>query len=150
MSRDRDECVGRFKAVERQFSATPFAAEHLSEAARRDPTVLRRTMEPRDLREASDQLEPTYFIRLFAEFESGLRSFWTVARPNRRWTRTEHLLDGVAAAVGIPEELLRNAHAVRMYRNDLVHEQGEDMVPLPIAMARGHFCRFFGRLPRTW
>lgn len=149
MSRNRDEWLSRIKAVERQHSATRFATDRLLQAIRGDPTILRHTLEPGHIREAADHLEATYVIRLFAEFESGLRHFWQAARPHRRRTRTEHLLDGIAAALGIPHELLANAHAVREYRNHLVHEQ-EDVAPLPIATARGYLCRFFSRLPPGW
>jgi hypothetical protein len=150
MSRDRDEWLTRIKAVERQHAAIRFATERVLEAVRQDPTILQRALEPRDIREASDHLEATYLVRLFAEFESGLRHFWQVARPNRRRTRTEHLLNGIAAARGIPTEFLDNAHTVRKYRNNLVHEREEAVDPVPIALARRHLCLFFSRLPPEW
>jgi hypothetical protein len=149
MSRDRDDWLTRIKAVERDYSATRFATDRLVDSARRDPTVLRRLLELRDLLQASDRLEPTYFIRLFAVFESGLRHFWQAHRPGRR-PRTEHLLDGVTSARGIPNDLRVNAQVVRRYRNHLVHEEGEEVEPIPPATARGHLCTFFSRLPPTW
>jgi hypothetical protein len=145
----RDAWLTQIKAVEREHSTTRLATDRLLEAARRDPTVLRRILEPRDISEASANLEATYLIRLFAVFESGLRQFWQAVRPHRR-PRTEHLLDGVASARGIPSELLVNAHAVRAYRNTLVHEQAEDVHSLTITAARRYLCQFFSRLPPEW
>jgi hypothetical protein len=149
MSRNRDDWLTRIKAVERDYSATRFATDRLVDSARLDPTVLGRLLELRDLLQASDRLEPTYFIRLFAVFESGLRYFWQAYKPGRR-PRTEHLLDGVTSARAIPNDLLVNAHAVRRYRNHLVHEQSEEAEPISLTTARGHLCTFFSRLPPTW
>jgi hypothetical protein len=149
MSRNRDDWLTQIKAVERDYLAARFAIDRLLEAAHTDQTILRRVLDIRDLTQAWSRLEATYFIRLFAVFESGLRDFWQMQRRGRM-PRTEHLLDGMASARGIPNDLLVNAHAVRRYRNSLVHEQGEEIEPIPLAAARGHLCRFFSRLPPTW
>jgi hypothetical protein len=149
MFRKRDDWLTQIKAVEREYGTTWFATDRLREEARRDPTVLRRKLAPRDLSEASGNLEATYLIRLFAVFESGLRHFWQAQKPNRR-PRTQHLLDGVASVRGIPNDLLVNAHTVRKYRNNLVHEQDEDAAAVAIATARSHLCHFFSRLPPEW
>ncbi len=149
MSRNRDDWLTRIKAVERDYAAARFAIDRLLNAARSDQTILRRILDIRDLTQAWSRLEATYFIRLFAVFESGLRDFWRVQRPGRV-PRTEHLVDRVASARGIPNDLLVNAHAVRKYRNSLVHEQSEEIEPISLATARGHLCTFFSRLPPTW
>jgi hypothetical protein len=149
MSRKCDDWLTRIKAVERDYSAARFAIDRLWESARSDPTVLRGVLDVRHLAQAGSGLEATYFIRLFAVFEGGLRDFWQVLKPGRT-PRTEHLLDGLASARGIPNDLLVNTHAVRRCRNSLVHEQGEEIEPIPLATARGHLCKFFSRLPPTW
>ena len=149
MSRDRDNWLTRIKAVERDYSAARFAIDRLLESARSNQTVLRRVLDVRDLTQAGSRLEATYFIRLFAVFESGLRDFWRAQRRGRM-PRTEHLLGRVASARRIPNDLLVNAHAVRRYRNNLVHEQGEEIEPIPLATARGYLCTFFSRLPPNW
>src|SRR5690349_8008355 len=97
MSRNRDDWLTQIKAVERDFSAARFAIDRLLESARLDKTILRHVIDIRDLTQASSRLEGTFFIRLFAVFESGLRDFWRVQRPGRT-PRTEHLLDGIASA----------------------------------------------------
>jgi hypothetical protein len=148
MSRNRDWLL-RIKAVERGYLAVRFALDRLMEAARSDQTVLRHALGIRELSEAGSRLEATYFIRLFAVFESGLREFWQVQKPGRT-PRTEHLLNQVASARAIPNKLLVSAHAVRLYRNSLVHEQGEEIERIPLGTARGHLCTFFSRLPPAW
>ena len=49
------------------------AVDRLLEGARRDPTILSGDLNLHDIINASERLEGTYIIRLFAEFETGLR-----------------------------------------------------------------------------
>ena len=93
------------------------------------------------------RLEGTYLIRLFAEFETGLRLYWTAKRKNPPPSRTRDLLDGIAAMREIRLEVLTNARNVREYRNILVHECEEATVSISIAEARRHLCRYFSFLP---
>ena len=57
----------------------------------RDPKALGEGRSPRDLRSADENLEGTYLVRMFAEFETGIRSFWRTIKLRR--TQTEILLD---------------------------------------------------------
>ena len=150
MSHDLYEWHRRIKDVERQHSVIRLAITRLASSAKPDPTVLTGGLTFRDIGHASDRLEGTYIIRLFAEFETGLRLFWPTARGTDAPSRTRDLLDGVAATRRIPNDELLKAHAVREYRNLLVHEIEEEMVPISIAEARGHLCRYFNFLPPSW
>jgi len=150
MAADRFDWLRRIKAVEREHAATRFATDQLLATAELDPNVLQGDLALRDLRRASEGLEGTYLIRLFAEFETGLRLFWEAARQTEPPTRTRDLLDGIAATRRIPHEQLHDAHAVREYRNSLVHARREATEPVAIPKARGHLCRFFAFLPPYW
>jgi hypothetical protein len=138
----------RIKAVEREYSVVRLAVNKLLEMAQRDPGVLQGDLRHRDVVHASQGLEGTYVIRLFAEFETGLRSYWDTVRGTN--PRTRDLLEGIAATCGIPDDQRDNAHLVRDYRNSLVHEREEDVEPLPVAVARGYLCHFFSFLPYKW
>ena len=72
----------RINAVEREYSASRLASDRLMVAVEQDPTILGRSRElrVRDVRDASERLEGTYIIHLFAEFESAVRAFWSRAR----------------------------------------------------------------------
>jgi hypothetical protein len=140
--------IRRIKSIERDHAAARLALDRLLEEARRDPTILTGDLEPQDLVKASGRLETTYFIRLFAEFETGLRLYWATIRETE--PPTQHLLDGIAARCNIPPARLAGAHAVREYRNSVVHERDEGVAPITIAEARGYLCRFFAFLPPTW
>jgi hypothetical protein len=144
------EWQARLKAVELEYLAIRRATDRFKEQARRDPTILKKDLRYRNIDLASDNLESTYLIRLFAEFETGLMSYW--ARASRRSTnpRTRDLLERIAAKQGIPDEQRENAHAVREYRNSLLHERGEEAEPVPIDQAGGYLRRFFSFLPSQW
>jgi hypothetical protein len=148
MPHHRHEWDKAIKAIEREYASMRLAADRLLEDARHDPTVLGREIDLRHIVRASVRLEGTYVIRLFAEFETGLRLYWSTIRETE--PPTQHLLDGIAARRGISPDRLAGAHAVREYRNSLVHERDEAMAPISIAEARGHLCRFFAFLPPTW
>ena len=75
--------------------------------ARRDPTILTGDLEPQDIVEASGRLEGTYVIRLFAEFETGLRLYWATIRDTE--PPTQHLLDGIAASARDPSPIASQA-----------------------------------------
>ena len=138
----------RVKAVEREHAATWFATDFLLRAVRQDPRLLGSDLRLRDVNEAAKRQEGTYIIRLFAEFETCLRVFWEVTRDTR--PRTRDLLDGVGARRTIPYDKINNAHAVREYRNSLVHERNEKIEPIPIGDARNRLCDFLSFLPIAW
>jgi hypothetical protein len=147
MPHRRDDWQGRIKAVEREHRAMQIAADSLLVLVERKPNALNQTMRP-DLRNAAEHLEGTYIIRLFAEFETAVRLFWHSFRNTN--PPTETLINRVATHRNLPDDWRQNAHAVREYRNLLVHERDEDLAPIPIAHARGHLCRFVSFLPQSW
>ncbi|MHB1426893.1 MAG: hypothetical protein ACYC3I_27365 [Gemmataceae bacterium] len=138
----------RIKAVEREYVVMRQAADHFRQAALGDPTILQEDVQPREIILASRNLEGTYVIRLFAEFETGARQYWSA-----NWgtdPKTADLLNGLAARCGIPDALRNNVHSVREYRNALVHEREDQPEAVPIAVARSYLCHFFSFLPLQW
>jgi len=150
MPSDKSAWMKRVKDVEREHTATRFAADHLLGVVQQDPTALKGEVQVRDLHLASDQLEGTYMIRLFAEFETSLRVFWLASRVKDPPARTRDLLDGVGAKRRIPYDRIQQAHEVGEYRNVLVHEREEEVELIPIHKARSHLCRFLSFLPPAW
>ena len=125
----------RIKAVEREYMAVRQAIDWFRESVRGDPTILRGDLRPKEIVPASENLEGTYVIRLFAQFETGLRQYWLTFRDTH--PKTEDLLNGMATREKIPYDHLENAHAVREYRNNLVHEREGEMDPIPVGAVRG-------------
>ena len=70
------EWQSRIKAVEREYVAMRQAADRFHRAALDDPTILQGNLRHGEIVAASRNLEGTYIIRLFAEFETGARQYW--------------------------------------------------------------------------
>ena len=142
------EWQSRIKRVERVYVAMRQAADRFREIALSDPTILRENLRHGEIVVASQNLEGTYVMRLFAEFETGTRQYWDATWVS--YSRTIDLLNGLAARCGIPDEQRENAHLVRDYRNSLVHEREEKTEVISIADARHYLCHFFSFLPPLW
>lgn len=149
MPSSRFEWLTRVKSVEREHRAAQYAVDYLCGVIQQNPGELGGDMQPRDIGVAVERLEGTYIIRLFAEFETCLRDFWEAVY-GRSPSRTRDLLDGVGARRRIPDDQIRNAHAVRMLRNSLVHQRDEEAEPIPIDVTRSHLCRYLSFLPVEW
>lgn len=146
------EWLQRIRLIELESIAINIAARRLQEDVRKDPTIISISdqLTPTDVASAADNAEATYTIRLFAEFEGGLRSFLSSRLGRAQRARTGHLLDRVASRCHVPNRALENAHAVRRYRNALVHEPDDPEEALDINQARRYLCRFFSYLPDEW
>lgn len=148
MPTTRQEWLERIRAVEREYQIV-FAALELYrgeyDAARAE---LPQNTKPRDLQNAVENLEGTYLVRLFAEFESGLRSWYATLKGTIPPARD--LIDAVAARRGIPDEDRDEVHEVREYRNALVHETDSEAQAVALADARNRLCKFFKWLPLEW
>jgi hypothetical protein len=136
--------------VEREYEATRFAIERMLETAQHDPTQLIRDLLLKDLKAAYLQLEGTYVIRLFAEFEAALRDFWRATRPNDPPMRTRDLIDSIGARQKMSLNRINSTHGVREYRNSLVHLEASPTQMVALAHARHHLCSFLSSLPQKW
>jgi hypothetical protein len=144
----RHHWQSRIKSVEREYVAMRQAADRFLEHAQHDPTILLENLRHGEIAAASRNLEGTYIMRLFAEFETGARQYWDAA-----WKtdiKTYDLFEALAARRSIPDTDLENGHRVRDYRNSLVHEREDQLEPLEAAVARKYLCTFFSYLPALW
>jgi len=144
----RHQWQSRIKAVEREYVAMRQAADRFLEQAQRDPTILLEDLRHGEIVTASRNLEGTYIMRLFAEFETGARQYWDAT-----WgtdIKTYNLFEALAARRSIPDTDLENGHRVRDFRNSLVHEREDQPEPLEVAVARKYLCTFFSYLPVQW
>src|SRR5262249_11508483 len=115
----------------------------------RDPEAIGEGPSPRDLKSADENLEGTYLVRMFAEFETGVRSFWRTIR-SRAQTQMETLLNLVGAQCTIHQDVMNLAHSTRKYRNNLLHERDEEVEPVAISAARQGLQHYLSRLPNEW
>ena len=150
----RQEAYEALNWVQNQYEASRFALTSLLRVVSKDPTVLPRQphqIRPSHVRDAAANLEDTYLLRLFAEFESTLRNYWASIRPSPRVRRTriEILINRVAAWQDIPDLIIDHVHAVREYRNHLVH-RGGGVPAVTLAESKSVLARFISFLPLQW
>jgi hypothetical protein len=139
------------RAIEREWLVASIAAEDLGERLSADPSALAgERLKIADYRSFRDNLELTYLIRLFAEFEAGLREAWAIAFRQATTPRMQDLVDSIAARCVIAPGWRDDAHNIRIYRNALVHEGGDDAQAIGLREACSGLCRFFSGLPHHW
>lgn len=139
------------RSIMREYRIAGVAARDLQARLSADPSALSdEQLRVADFHNFRDNLAPTYLIRLFAEFEAGLREAWSLAFGQTTSPRMQDLIDSFAARRLIPAPWRAAAHDVRAYRNALVHEGGADAPPIELAEASGRLCRFFSYLPDDW
>jgi len=119
-----DRCE-RMKAVEREYQVAELAREALEDTLTRHSGLLTAGgLTAVDLRTYQTKLHDTYFIRLFAEFETGLKDYWKNGLNEDPRTRIMDVINSVTARHrGIIDAWRINVHAVRRYRNHLIHEE---------------------------
>jgi hypothetical protein len=126
------EVFDRLKATRREYYVVADAVRRLRDAVKANQVPVPPNTSLRDYDAALLQLEPTYLVRLWAEFETALRSY-------RR-----HF-------VGNPEDNIRAFdHEVREYRNSLVHERDVMAPAVGIDEARRRLSTYLSKLPDQW
>ena len=143
----------RIRAVENEYKSVRIAVDRLKSAVASDPTVLGKDPKPANLGAADRNLEGTYLVRLFAEFESALRSYDRArhADPTRK-TEASTLIDTIGGrrGQGISDSVRQGAHTVRRVRNHWTHERDATPDPMSIAEARARLQNFLSWLPEEW
>lgn len=143
------EWMGRIKAVEREYRAIRFGTDRLLVAVNDDPSILDSQVGRPDIGTASAHLEGTYMVRVFSEFETALQHF-TRAFHIRRPGTTQALVNRVRDRGHVPQPDTAAVHMVREYRNVLVHDRTEPVVPVTIREATSSLCTFLSRVQRIW
>jgi hypothetical protein len=140
----------RVKAVENEYKSVRIAVDRLKSVVAHDPTVLGGDSKPANLGAADRNLEGTYLVRLFAEFESALRSYDRARHgdPTRK-TEASPLIGTIGGrrGQGISANVRQGAHAVRRVRNHWAHERDATPDPMSIAKARARIQGFLSWLP---
>ena len=148
------EVFDRLKATSREYRVIADAVDQRMEevAAGRGPAPPGTSLQ--DYASARARLEDTYIVRLWAEFETALRSYRR-SRPGKQndQIRTRDLIDwaeGVSEGRKIAAGVKALVHQVRDYRNGLVHDREATAPAVPIEEARHRLTTFLARLPARW
>ena len=156
---ERQVFIDRVKGAERECYVVAAAVNHYGKAVQASnaqlPSMPAKTS-PRDLVTAADNVESTYMIRMWAEFETALRSYrrHITGDPDDRII-TSNLIDwtaGVKQGRAISEDVRDDVHGVREYRNYLVHERDDLDPPAEVAIdvARTWLNILLHCLPIKW
>lgn len=148
------EVFDRLKATRREYYVVADAVQRLRDAVQTNQVPTPPDTSLRDYEAARRQLEPTYLVRLWAEFETALRSYrrHIVGNSNDNirafdlinWA--QGIEEGRKVAAGVRDLV----HEVREYRNSLVHER-DDMAPaVGIDEARRRLSMYLSKLPDQW
>ena len=153
---ERRELMDRIKGAEREYHAVEHAIDHHRQAIREGARVLPPATSPRDLDVAAERLEETYLVRIWAEFETALRSYrrHLTGDPEDR-IGTAHLIDwtaGVRQGRSISADARDEVHEVREDRNSLVHERDDPEPPAPVSIgiSRRRLNIYLQKLPERW
>ena len=145
--------IDRIEAVLHEYFAAETAAGLLGNAMKADPSFGRRHgWQQRAGRDFIANLEETYIIRIYAEFEAGLRDYWVTY--NRRQTHPgmEQLLNSAIPTQLFSRDTIDRAEAVRIYRNSLVpHRDGiSDEDAITVHEAKKFMCAYLACLDPNW
>jgi hypothetical protein len=141
----------RIRAVEREAESAALAVQALRQRLQADPSALQEFgLRYQDAQNLEANLATTYLIRLYAEFEAGLREAWRDLYHRPTSPPMRDLLDAIAGLCRLPQDWVIQAHELRDYRNSVLHEGEREANPLDLSEARRRICRFFSGLPATW
>jgi hypothetical protein len=147
----RDRRMEHIKAVEREYLVAVTAVDGLQFALRKNPSLLKKLrLGLADYRNLLENLQKTFLVRLFAEFETGLRDIWVVHSKKKSEVPIRDVITSLSARHRVPDTVRENVQAVRRYRNALVHAGDEQALSVPLDRARSYLCTFFSRMPETW
>jgi hypothetical protein len=149
--------ASRIKAAEREYQAVRVAVDWLLGAT---PDEIHDVTEERgwddlavaDIYAADRSLDATYLIRMFSVFERAIFSYWRLLPGNDvRDADGDVRLDEVGAACVILQDVIDEAQAVRVHRNNLVHGRiDEHYGSMSFEEARANVLNYLGELPEQW
>ena len=100
------------------------------------------------VRQALDNLETTYIIRRFSQYEAILHDHLSTSYPRLRVPRTaEALINRVALRERLPASIRDAAQAVRELRNALVHRRMTPVSSRSLREVMAALNRFLAQLP---
>jgi hypothetical protein len=148
------EWFDRVKLVEREFYAVARAVTELRNAVRSGKVAAPDRTTLRDLEAAFGRLEPTYLMRMWAEFETAVRSYYgSLTHDPDPHIRSADLINAVAGlrrGRAVADALRVQVHEVRAYRNLLVHERDDPAQRVALDEARRRLNSYLAKLPGHW
>jgi len=99
-------------------------------------------------------LQATYIIRIYAEFEACLRDYWQTFRKRNTRPQMYQLVNDAIPTVMFPQDIIDMADQLREYRNFLVHDNvdnpTEAVQAFSVQDAKKHLCAYTAFLDPAW
>jgi hypothetical protein len=151
----RQRRIARITAVLQEYLAAKTASDLLTAQTDANPNYGRdHGWEPRAGVAFTHNLEATYIIRIYAEFEAALRDYWLTYRAQTTRPRMYQLVNQAIPDQSFSQDVIDSADDVREYRNFLVHEiddePQEDVVTFTVQQAKSRLCTYISRLDPSW
>jgi hypothetical protein len=149
----RSHAYDMLRRVRDELDAGQFALGWIAADWDRNPIlqVAAKSSEVTDhaLRRCGENLQITFLLRLFSEFEAILRDYWSSGLHRGTNPDMQPLMESIARRRGMSDDDLAAAHAIRHYRNDVIHESLRDArFQFPECLrALGRYLRW---LPMDW
>jgi len=139
-------------AVAREYLAAVAAADLLHENLQANPNYgTSHGWAARDGEAFRENLQATYIIRICAEFEASLRSYWLDYLGQTTQPGMYDLVNHAIPNQSSSQDVVDNADKVRRFRNFLVHDDTNEYVgPCTVQEARSYLCRYISRLDAAW
>jgi len=139
----------QIKSIENELRASKIALEFLLPRLDSEPIELREGLRPRIFQFTRINLERTYFVRIFSEFEGCLRSYFSSYKSTEPVMR--QLIDSIASNRKIPPSRTAAIHAVRESRNQIIHTPfASESTAANFVSAHSDIQRFVALLPDNW
>ncbi len=144
----------RIKAVHQEYLAATSAADLLVIETTADPSFgLMRGWKQRSGTAFVANLEATYIIRIYAEFEAALREYWSTYLNRITNPKMSQLLKRAIPTQHYPNDVILGADGVREYRNALVHDVGDEWdetSPVTMEDAKSRLCAYIACFDPNW
>jgi hypothetical protein len=151
--------------VGQEYEASRVAVARLTDQVHENANVLADEPKARSgLLRASQNLEGTYLVRIFAAFESALRSYerwWHPERVGETRVDASQMIDEIGArnADDVPRrhkraigtQIRNRVHQVRRSRNFWAHDDADAIdVPMPLQRAKMCLLEYIDKMPLEW
>jgi hypothetical protein len=151
----RQQRLQRIANVAQEFLAARTAGQWLQACQEKDPRFgSQHGWEPTAGNDFCDNIEATYIVRMYAEFEAGLRDYWKTHIRRDTHPQMVQLVRHAIPNQMFSQDTIDDADEVRMYRNYLVHDLEDDapegLRTFTVAEAKRGLCAYFGRLDARW
>ncbi len=147
------EAFAKLDEVREEFQSAKFALrwtrDALGDYPRASESAIREQLTLHGMEVCHEHLQITYMLRLFAEFEGVLRDYWLRARGRTTAPTMTNLMDSIAAYCFINADDVQDAHEVREYRNEVIHQHLPDP-RFDLQTCRSRLAKFVRWLPQKW